>query len=742
MLTIARSKQFITVLPAIIRYFFTVFLIAGFSLLATPVMSSEQIIESEITVFETLTNNDQRFLPRQVIITLTPPRNQFSQHIKWLTEQFYYRTNNTLTYLRPLSLSGRYLFTVKGSQNNEEMARLIKNLRSLLGVNKVEEDIILRYTSLPNDSFINQQWPLFDNTGGIDADIAWQHSTGLGAVVAVLDTGYTDHTEFTGQLNPGYDFIKDSAMANDGNGRDNDPHDPGDWLEAWECGFLNPSSFVPSSWHGTHVTGTIVAKANNNLGVAGVAFNSKVIPVRVLGKCGGRLSDIVDAIIWASGGHVSGVPDISQPADIISMSLGSSGSCSSSFQFAINQALANGSSVIASAGNNGQNAANHQPSNCDGVIAVAASDLQGNLAYYSNYGAVTLTAPGGALNVSSTGGVLSTLNTGRREPISPAYSYYQGTSMAVPHVAGVAALLYQLDPGLTPLALSQLLTDTATVPPGNCNGCGAGIVNAAAAVAALQSPDIVNERPIADFSTNANGRQVAFTDLSTDGDGIVFSWWWDFGDGNNSAAQHPSHTYLIDGNYQVSLTIKDDDGASGQVIKMITVLSAVNIPPSADFSYQLDDLVVNFTDNSSDSDGSVVLWHWDFGDNTESERQNPQHQYNEPGEYQVTLTVTDDREATGLVGHSVTILPPTTTITLSHTWAKLYTSGRFRVRLVWSGAQGAQVDIYYNSQKVATTRNDGRYTHRQSNVTDNVAFFKLCQAATSRCSSEYKVVFE
>jgi serine protease len=207
----------------------------------------------------------------------------------------------------------------------------------------------------------------------------------------------------------GYDFISDAAIANDGGGRDADATDPGDWTAANECAAGEPAS--NSSWHGTHVAGTIAAKTNNGVGVAGVAYNAKIVPVRVLGKCGGYTSDIADAIIWASGGTVTGVPANANVAKVINMSLGGGGACDTTTQNAINSARSRGTVIIVAAGNENQNASNSNPANCAGVVAVAATGKTGGRASYSNYGTVVdVAAPGGDGSYS----ILSTLNAGTK----------------------------------------------------------------------------------------------------------------------------------------------------------------------------------------------------------------------------------------------------------------------------------------------------------------------------------------
>ncbi|MEE7547807.1 S8 family serine peptidase, partial [Xanthomonas sp. Kuri4-1] len=169
---------------------------------------------------------------------------------------------------------------------------------------------------------------------GINVRPAWDKATGNGVVVAVIDTGITSHPDLDANILPGYDFISDTFVSRDGDGRDADPSDEGDWNPVQgECYTTpSPSPITDSSWHGTHVAGTIAAVTNNAVGVAGTAYNAKIVPVRVLGRCGGYTSDIADAIVWASGGSVSGVPANANPAEVINMSLGGSGTCSTTYQ--------------------------------------------------------------------------------------------------------------------------------------------------------------------------------------------------------------------------------------------------------------------------------------------------------------------------------------------------------------------------------------------------------------------------
>ncbi len=387
------------------------------------------------------------------------------------------------THVRPLAV-GADVFEIDGVATAAARDAVIAALAADPGVDYAELDAILTPQAVPNDPSYGSQWHYFETTGGINGPAAWDLSTGSGVTVAVIDTGYRPHVDLDSKIVGGYDFIGDTFVANDGNGRDSDASDPGDWTNYGDCYAGSPAS--NSSWHGTHVAGTVAAETDNSQGVAGVAWNANILPVRVLGRCGGYTSDIADGIVWASGGSVSGVPTNSNPAQVLNLSLGGSGSCPSTTQSAVNTARANGATVVVAAGNSNANAANSTPASCNGVVTVASTDRSGNRSYYSNYGSVVdLAAPGGETNVTSSDGVLSTLNTGTTTPAADNYAYYQGTSMATPHIAGVAALMYAVDGTITPDEVENTLEAQARAFPGTCSQCGAGIVDAAAAVQAV-----------------------------------------------------------------------------------------------------------------------------------------------------------------------------------------------------------------------------------------------------------------
>jgi len=256
------------------------------------------------------------------------------------------------------------------------LAALARLIAAHPDVEYAEPDRRMHILTTPNDSYYPLQWHYFEAAGGIRAPAAWSLSTGAGEVVAVIDTGYRPHVDLAANIVPGYDMIgldpyaNNAFVANDGGGRDADPLDPGDWAAAGAC--YAGSAAANSSWHGTHVAGTIAAVTNNANGVAGAAYGAKVQPVRALGRCGGYTSDIADGIVWASGGTVNDVPPNANPARVINLSLGGGGSCAITTQSAINGARSRGAVVVVAAGNSNVDVSNSSPANCQGVIAVAA----------------------------------------------------------------------------------------------------------------------------------------------------------------------------------------------------------------------------------------------------------------------------------------------------------------------------------------------------------------------------------
>lgn len=351
----------------------------------------------------------------------------------------------------------------------------------------VEEDLVLHHFAVPGDfggsedDLYDKQWHYFDHLGGIELPAAWDVTVGSSnTVVAVVDTGILAHPDIAGRVLPGADLISNAAMAGDGNGRDSDPTDAGDWTASGDACYQG--SNTSSSWHGTHVAGTIAADTGNKLGVAGINWKAKILPVRVLGKCGGYMSDIADGIRWAAGGSVSGIPNNSHPAKVINLSLGGRGSCSSTMQSAIDFARSQGAVVVVAAGNSSANMdfSSYVPASCSGVITVGAGNLYAEKSYYSNYGAdVDIMAPGGDGN----GAILSLGNSGTTTVGAYTFKTMMGTSMAAPHISGVASLVLGKNPDLNPDQVEQIIKNTARYFACTLSeGCGSGLVDTYAAI--------------------------------------------------------------------------------------------------------------------------------------------------------------------------------------------------------------------------------------------------------------------
>ena len=396
----------------------------------------------------------------------------------------------------------------------EEARAAMQRLRQDDGVAEVAVDHRVKPHLVPNDPRFTDgaQWHLQNSSsvpGGLNAPSAWDFSTGAGVVVAVLDGGYRPHADLMENLLPGYDFVSADGSglppfwtANDGDARDLDAQDPGDWVTQDDVTADFCDIAEPSSWHGTHVAGILAAQGNNNQDGLGVAFGARILPVRVLGRCGGYVSDILAGARWAAGLAVSGVPANPHPAKILNLSLGAEGvACPQYVQTVVNEVRALNVSIVASAGNADQTQIS-MPANCSGVIAVTAHTREGDNATYANVGAgVAISAPGGGVNkvlptpTEGIRGILSTWNNGTTLPGSDVLGLFQGTSMAAPQVSGVLALIAAQRPDLRMTDLERIVlgavrpfpegTYCATNPRALPAGfCGSGMLDAELAVAA------------------------------------------------------------------------------------------------------------------------------------------------------------------------------------------------------------------------------------------------------------------
>ncbi len=456
------------------------------------------------------------------------------------------------------------------------------DLRRLPGVRYVEADRLFKPLLVPNDPAFSDQWYLYEDSGGLRVPAAWDISTGVSStVVAVLDSGVRPHAEFSARLLPGYDFISADApnrfyTANDGDGRDANAEDPGDWIDSADATDECPAA--ASDWHGTYVTGLIAAAGNNGAGVAGINWGTRILPVRILGRCGGFVSDIVDAVRWAAGIGVPGVPANPHPARIINLSLGGEGECGEPLQDAINDVIAAGVAVVVAAGNEDEPVAEHSPSSCAGVVVVAATTRAGSRSGFSNFGPeVTVSAPGG----SEFDGLVSTSNNGVTTPSTDSYAFQGGTSVAGALATGVMSLMLAVRPTLTNLQLAAQLRATARpFPDSSCTTtlCGAGIIDAGRAVAAARDPvaPIVNAGP--DRDVEAGAALTLNATVSDDGP-VTLRWTQTAGapvtlEGADSA--NLRFTANEAGTLNFRLQATDNDGRSSSDAVAVTVTPADN----------------------------------------------------------------------------------------------------------------------------------------------------------------------
>lgn len=315
-------------------------------------------------------------------------------------------------------------------------------------------------------------------------------------VVAVLDTGIAKHPRLGwrvttmgvgrpgGAVLPGYDFVSDPWVAADGDGWDPDPSDRGDGVKPREAAERPDCRSKVSTWHGTNVAGTIAAQGAGRWPDMGIAPNARILPVRIMGRCGGNTADVAAGLLWSVGEPIPGVPDNSHPAQIVNVSLsGAAARCPRSLQTAIDIARERGALVVAAAGSSARDTVGATPANCDGVIVVGATDKFGKRSPTSNYGAeVTLSALGGDMSTGVRDGVYTVTNTGRYRPRKPADGYYQGSSAAAARVAGALALLAGKHPDAHAAELEErLLMSVDPFAPGRCDPrdgqCGVGIMN-------------------------------------------------------------------------------------------------------------------------------------------------------------------------------------------------------------------------------------------------------------------------
>ena len=521
----------------------------------------------------------------------------------------------------PIGSRGHHLMRLPAAQQGQALEATMRRLRLHPDVLAVEPDVRLMPMAVPNDPVYTQQWHLQAPslfTGAINAAAAWNLTTGTTAItVAVLDTGIRPHPDLVGRYWPGYDFVSEVDFANDGNGRDPDPTDPGDWVSGADQSnaVFAGCSRVNSSWHGTFIAGLIAAATNNGSNGAGVDWNAKILPVRVSGKCGALLSDILDAMRWAAGLSVAGVPANPNPARIINLSFGGDSPCTASYQDVINEVTAAGVLVVVAAGN--ESGLARRPADCANVLAVGAVVQQGTKASYSNVGpTIGLVAPGGVTTstVTSTG-VISTANSGTTVPVSDSMTAKQGTSFSAPLAAGVASLMLAYNPALSPAqliarmkagvrphAFNVFLPSCSTSFAGSCNCntsvCGAGLLDAAAAVQQAGAPAAVIAAiatPLPGATINLDGRGSAAV-----GGSSITAYAWSQVSGasvtllNASSAQASAALPTAVGTFVFKLRVTDSLGRIGE--DTITVTSVAPVVAGA-----------------SGGGGGATGWFWGAG---------------------------------------------------------------------------------------------------------------------------------
>lgn len=502
----------------------------------------------------------------------------------------------------------------------------------------------------PNDPYYSYQWHL-DNVpyGGIHMESAWDLRTGVGVIVGIIDTGvaYEDYGRTYKQAPdlantsfvPGYDFVNDDTHPNDDNS------------------------------HGTHVAGTVAQSTNNGIGVAGVAFQCSLMPVKVLDRNGsGTYEDVAQGIIWAAD----------HGARVLNLSLGGPNP-SSTLENAVAHAYTiKGVTIVAAAGNDASTTLSYPAAYDAYVIAVGATRYDETLAYYSNYGpSLDLVAPGGDLNVDQNSdgygdGVLqNTFNPTTRKTSDFGYWFFQGTSMAAPHVSGVAALLIAAEV-TGPNSVRDILQSTAEDkgPDGRDDTYGWGLVDAYKALQKAMGP-VPNQPPVANAGpdqtvsdTDGNGTEAVTLDGSGsyDPDGTIIYEWRE-GETILDNAMSITAPFTVTGSpHVVVLTVTDDSSATATDTVLVTV--EANRPPVANAGPDQQATVgqtVNFDGSGSTDDGTITSYVWNFGDGATGTGVTS-HVYTAAGTYTVTLTVTDNGGLTGTDTAKVTVTEAPSTI--------------------------------------------------------------------------------
>lgn len=507
--------------------------------------------------------------------------------------------------------------------------------------------------------------------------------------------------------------------------------------------------------HGAHVAGIASGREGLTFGglpLQGVAPKATIIPVKVLNSSGqGEGSDLIAAFQ-----HCTNPSLPNGPANVFSVSLGygpftDRATCDAEdVVAAANAAVDAGAVVVAASGNDGSANGLAAPACGSKVISVGATwDYTGvnyNDLFYCLSAATVdtvfcLSNKSPMLDVVAPGCSIHSAATDLLYDSPNAVTAMCGTSMAAPHAAGLAALLRQLDPGLTPSGVRDCIRNGAVDKgaPGFDSEYGYGRIDVTNSLNLCRPGGPVNQPPTASFTYACTDLACTFTSTSSDPDGSIAEHSWNFGDGSTGTGSPASHSYAAAGTYNVVLSVKDDDQATATTNTNVTV--SVNAPPTPSFTYSCTGLACSFDGSTSfDSDGSILSYVWSFGDGGTGTGVTASHTYAAAGTYAATLTVTDNKGATQYTTTNITVSVPTGTITLSANGYKV--KGKQRVDLSWSGASGANVDVFRNNAKIITTSNDGLYTDNINKSGRATYDYRVCAAGTSTCSNTATVVFQ
>ena len=618
----------------------------------------------------------------------------------------------------------RHALTGFSAELTENQAEKLRNDPQ---VQSVEQD---RYV-YPTSDFTVQEYP----TWGLDRidqrepllDRAYAYTaSGAGVTAYIIDSGiFYDHPEFGGRASLGYDFVLEEDPDN------TDPSQgPGE-----DC-----------KGHGTHVAGSVGGNTY------GVAKNVHLVSVRVFGCTGGTpRSRVIAAVDWVT----QDVQENERLPAVVNMSLGGFYHPDGlSYDIAIGNSTAAGINYVVAAGNSNDDACIFEPARNPDVLTVGASWITDSRASFSNYGeCVDLYAPGAA--------IVSAWNTDDWRGDGSYTRSASGTSMASPHVAGVVALYLEDNPTATPTVVhAEILANTTPDAVGDVpSGTNDLLFSLWQPLEFTPPPPPQMDIGLTTTGLKIRGRQVV--DLTWN---PVNVWVEIFRDGSLVGTRPPGYDFFRDntdvngndGTYEHQICESSSFYVTSPCTDTVTTIfgsgggddgDEPNVPPTADFSYQVDGLTVQFTDASTDSDGSITAWNWSLGDGASSTVQHPVHTYTADGTYTVSLTVTDNDGDTGTTSKNVTVgsddpppPPPPGDFTLSAEGYKV--QGRWRADLNWTpSGTSANVDVYRDGSVIATTPNDGSYTDATNFRGGGSLTYKVCEAGTDTCSNEVAVEF-